>query len=182
MIHLAHDKRTLLPAVLFTVAWAVSSRGCVSRSCTDMGCGNGLGATLRTVDGSWPDGTYELSIRADGVETACSFRLPERLPSPPGALTDIDCGPGVRFEIRPETQCESGCDGNACWQRCTPIEGKFVQQLSIDGTPSRLDVSLARDGQELVVRHVEPMYRDVFPNGPECGPGCRQASLELAVP
>jgi hypothetical protein len=182
MIHVAGDKRMRLPAVLSIVAWAAINRGCVARSCTEMGCMSGLNSELRTADGSWVDGTYDLSVRADGVETACSFRLPERLPSFPGASTSIDCGPNVTFEIRSEMSCESGCDGNACWQGCKPIEGRFIQAISMSGTPSRVDLTLVRDGQELVVQHVEPAYREVFPNGPECGGGCRQASLEFTVP
>jgi hypothetical protein len=170
-----------LPALL-VVVWAAICNGCFTKSCTDMGCISALSVTLRTSDGSWPEGAYDVALSVDGVETVCSFRLPEKLPSSAGASTGLNCGTDVRFEIRPESQCEMGCDVNTCWQGCRPIPGKFVQAISVNGTPSQIELSVVRDGQEILAKHVDPNYQETFPNGPECGPACRHATLEFAIP
>jgi hypothetical protein len=75
-----------------------------------------------------------------------------------------------------------GCENNACWQQCTPIAGKFDAFLYVSGAPSRIDITLVRDGQTILAEKKEITYQDSYPNGPECGPACRTAALEYAVP
>jgi hypothetical protein len=162
---------------------AMASAGCETRTCTEIGCTNSLGVELRTATGAWTDGVYELAVRADDrVVGACSFRLPEQLPDPPGQSAGFPCGENIRFVISYEAKCEMGCDGNACWQTCTPIPGKFESRLSVTGTPARFAFTLVRDGHTILAEDIQPAYRDVYPNGPECGGACRQATLEYAVP
>jgi hypothetical protein len=171
-----------LLAACAAVAWAAQSTGCTARSCTEMACLDGFTATFRTSNGAWPDGAYELVLRADQVETTCRFRLPEMLPAALGASTGLDCGGAVRATLHHESTCQSGCNGEACWQGCTPIPDKFVLDVSLSGTPSRIEISLLRDGKELAGDKTEPKYRVLFPNGPECGGACRQGSMEFAIP
>jgi hypothetical protein len=74
-----------------------------------------------------------------------------------------------------------GCNADHCWQGCTPIPGKFTGRLAVDGTPARVDLTLSRDGAPVLVETAEPLYEDVYPNGPECDAVCRQASFEYTL-
>jgi hypothetical protein len=163
--------------------FAVIFAGCESHECTTMGCTSQLSITMRTPTGAWSDGVYELTVRTDTqLEGVCTFRLPDQLPDPPGKVPTVPCGTGIRWGISPEVECQMGCNGDSCWQGCTPIPGKFLTRVTIDGTPGRVDLQLSRDGAPILVETAEPVYADVYPNGPECGGACRQASLEYTLP
>jgi hypothetical protein len=141
-----------------------------------------LGVKLNTPTGAWTDGVYELAVRADDqLLVTCTLRIPQQLPDPPGQVVSMQCGKGVRFEIASQAQCQMGCDAVTCWQGCTPIPGKFEARLTVTGTPARLELAVLRNGQPLVTEEVEPAYQDVYPNGPECGGACRQATLAYTV-
>lgn len=157
--------------------------GCATHVCTARGCMPQLSATLRTPTGAWPNGVYELAVRTDdGLEGVCMLRLPEQLPDPPGKVEGTRCGTNIQFALSSESECQMGCDGTACWQKCTPIPGKFVGRLTVDSTPPRIALKLVRDGTDVLVEDVAPAYQDVYPNGPECGGACRQAALEYTLP
>jgi hypothetical protein len=165
---------------LFTAAFAA----CVeAHECTEIGCMSQLSITMRTPSGAWSDGLYELAVRTDApIEGICTFRLPDQLPDPPGNGVSIPCGTGIRLDIASEVECQMGCNGDSCWQGCTPIAGKFVVHVTIDNTPARVELKLSRDGAAILAETTEPVYNDVYPNGPECGGACRQASLEYTLP
>jgi hypothetical protein len=44
-----------------------------------------------------------------------------------------------------------------------------------------LGVVLSRDGEELLNDSRTVDYRDVYPNGTECGGSCQQAHVDLVV-
>ena len=170
------------PLVLATLTIAVA--GCIeTRECTGIACMDQLGVELRTATGAWIDGVYELTVRTDDQHAGtCTLRLPEQVPDPPGKVYGTPCGNGVRFDFSSESQCEMGCSGGTCWQKCTPIPGKFRSRLAVTGTPTTLELTLVRDGETILAQKVEPAYVEVYPNGPECGGACRQATLEYTVP
>lgn len=97
-------------------------------------------------------------------------------------MTSLSCGTTIRFGISPEVDCQMGCNGSACWQNCAPISGQFVAHLTIDGAPARVDLTLSRDGAAILIETAEPAYKDVYPDGPECGDACRQASPDDTIP
>jgi len=162
----------------------IAATGCFeTHYCTMRGCMDQLGVELRTATGAWANGVYELTVRTDDqLAGGCTLRLPEQLPDPPGKVFGVPCGNGVRFDFMSEGKCETGCDGTACWQKCEPIPGKYQSRLAVTGTPARFQLSVVRDGETVLDQEVEPAYRDVYPNGPECGGACRQATLEYTVP
>lgn len=136
-----------------------------------------------TATGAWSDGSYELTIRADGrPESTCKFRFPEQLPNPPGRGVRVACGNGTFLNIGNESKCESGCDGEKCWQGCTPIPDKFESHLGVPGNPTEITLTLVRDGQTLLDEKLRPDYRTVYPNGPECSGMCRNAQIAYSVP
>lgn len=169
---------------LVLVAVTIAAAGCIeTHECTAIGCSDQLGVELRTATGAWTDGVYELTVRTDDqLAGTCILRLPEQLPDPPGKVFGAPCGNGVRFDFSSESQCEMGCNGSACWQKCTPIPGKFLSRLAVTGTPALFELTILRDGETILAQKVAPAYREVYPNGPECGGACRQATLEYSVP
>ena len=163
------------------LALTVSSAQCATKVCTLAGCGEGISATLRTADGKWASGSYELNLRADGTPGTCTLRLPEQLPQGPG-IPLYPCGPQTTVMVTTDKKCAFGCDGQACGQQCMWLRGQFVIEVMMYATPSRLEVVLSRDGEQLVAQEVRPAYEESTPNGPECGPVCRQAKVDVAVP
>jgi hypothetical protein len=159
-----------------------SGLGSGTQSCTEVGCQDMASVMLRTADNTWPEGLYELIVRADDIESRCSLRLPDQTPQT-GQSTNVICGTsGVAFALQQDTTCESGCDGGVCWNRCTPVAGSFYQRVSVQGAPARLQITLSRDSAALVTTDLAPTYQETRPNGPNCEPVCRQASIDLAVP
>jgi hypothetical protein len=173
---------SLARALAFT-AVAVALGGCVaSHECTEIGCMSQVSITMRTPTGAWADGLYELTVGTDTqLAGRCTFLLPEQLPMPPGNVLGIACGTGMSFDLAPEVDCHMGCNGDACWQGCTPIPGQFVAHLTVNGTPGRVDLNFTRDTAPILVEMARPTYKDAYPNGPECGPVCRQASMEYML-
>lgn len=47
--------------------------------------------------------------------------------------------------------------------------------------PASLDVTITRAGKKLLTKSVSPTLKEVRPNGPDCGPACKQGSDELVV-
>ena len=182
--HRGDGARSTSFARVFGLVSILASTACsATHECTEIGCSSQLSITLRTPTGAWPDGLYQLRVSTDTQrEGLCTFLLPDALPSSPGSVQSLDCGSTIRLELSPELECTMGCDGNACWQKCTPIAGKFVARVSIDGTPARVDLNLMRDQVPILAEMATPSYQDVYPNGPDCGPVCRQATLEYMLP
>lgn len=170
-------------SLLILAALALTSADCVTKACTEIACSDHFSAKFTTATGAWIDGRYELAVRADDrpVDT-CSFRIPDQLPDGSGKGAFVRCGDGVQLNIVSQSQCQMGCDAGACWQSCTPIPGKFDGHLTIRGTPSRVELALVRDSQPILEETVNVTYEAVYPNGPECGGACRQASREIVVP
>jgi hypothetical protein len=124
-----------------------------SQTCTDVGCETGLTLSVRRASGTWADGDYVL---AAGTER-CNFSIPRDLPAV-GSIT------------RP------GCDGGTQAQL-----GNSGLELSLSTTPKTLAVSLTRDRSVILSETSTPRYQESQPNGPDCGPVCRQADVDLAV-
>jgi hypothetical protein len=168
---------------LSIIALILAVADCVTTSCTEMACSDQVGFELSTATGEWADGTYELAVHADGQSVgSCTFRFPDQLPHPAGGGGTIPCGDGFSLTIANEAMCRTGCDNQSCWQGCTPIYGKFLSRVSVQGTPQELTLSLVRDGRTLLDQTVQPAYRTVYPNGPECGGACKQAKFAASIP
>lgn len=130
-----------------------SSVACdLSHSCTDIGCASGLTLSLRLASGSWADGDYELSAGAEH----CTFSIPRDVPAVGSGTLD-------------------------CYRRTSGEVGPSGLQLRFEGTPETLAVALTRDGAPLFDESSTPSYAESQPNGPDCGPHCRQGSVDLVV-
>jgi hypothetical protein len=139
---------------------------------------------LRPVDGTWQPGAYVLTVAVDGTSHSCDLTLPADLPMN-GSSTQLTCAPKLGFQgatLNPEVTCVERRTGDSVSQSCSPIPDQFVLSVHIDGTPKVLSVTLMRDGIELSAETLTPAYVQSQPNGEGCGPVCRQASVELALP
>jgi hypothetical protein len=153
-----------------------------SHSCTEIGCIDAAGVTIRTESGEWAEGVYTLRIAFDGEEYECGFDMPGDLPEVVGQRGELDCEPRLEASFTPRVECTESSDGNSSSQSCTPIERQFDLEVFTQGTPAALDVKLDLDGMLLVDESHDLVYEEYFPNGPECGPACRQANVEIDIP
>jgi hypothetical protein len=149
-----------------------------THACTDVGCADGASFTLRPPLSHWYDGAYSLEVTFDSTVHDCSFSVPDDLPEG-GSWQPLTCTPALSVFLTPEVDCQEQHDGNNASQVCTPVPEKYFVQGSTGGTPATLHVRMLRD-EAVVADETEPLsYSATQPNGPECGPTCHQASVDL---
>jgi hypothetical protein len=135
-----------------------ASSGDSSHGCTGIGCVDGLVVSFGPGT-EWTPGTYVFSLDADGVQQTCKGALP--LP-PCASGRALSCTGDVA------TIGESGCALPAAQHRFADIQ--------LRSGPSKVKLHIERDGVVLADETLVPAYRTSQPNGPNCGPVCRQAS------
>ena len=141
-------------------AGGASSTG--PEACTEIGCASGV-----TLDFSAPlraTGKYTVRVDADGQQTTCEATLPFA-----GCASEPACSsPDVLLG-------QSGCALPASEHSLTGL------QLPTK-TPSKVTVTIERDGQPVATQTFDLTYTTSRPNGPDCEPVCKQASGTIAVP
>ena len=135
------------------------------RACTEIGCMNGLNVRVEKPT-PWPAGDYEFVFDLDGTAVTCKGALPlppcERSPA-------LVCDPAGRVQVT-----ESGC--------ALPAEQHGWGDVQIEGEPAHAKVTIRHAGAVLHEADLQPEYRTLQPNGPDCEPTCRSASVSIAVP
>jgi len=137
----------------------VSAQGCAT-TCTDAGCGPSMSLEIRAADGTWPDGVYALELSVDGVAHTCSMTLPDDIPAS-GGLALSGCG----LTLSPDQ-----------------VAGQYTLRSWSSSTPRTLSVRVTRDEALLIDETRTVAYEDSRPNGPECGPVCRSATVDFQLP
>jgi hypothetical protein len=175
--------RVFLASIL---ALFVSSQGCETEThaCSDVGCIDSVSFQIKTADGTWPDGAYTVELTANGASYACSMTLPDDLPAN-GSISTIRCEPPLSYvgvTLRTDVLCTEHHDATSGSQSCTPVPGHYTLSGSLASTPSTLSLRVTRDSGLLVEQSLPLTYSTTQPNGPDCGPTCRQASVELTLP
>ncbi|MGH9461637.1 MAG: hypothetical protein ACRD1X_10505 [Vicinamibacteria bacterium] len=135
-------------------------------ACTQIGCENGLNVELRPASG-WPAGEYQFQIQADGVAVTCRGSLP---------LANCSAPRNVTCDIEGLVQVvESGC--------ALPANAQAFPGLRFDAKlrPSKLAISITRDGRLVGEADIVPSFQTVQPNGPVCPPTCDVAHAVLDV-
>jgi hypothetical protein len=130
--------------------------------CTSMACFDGLRVALTPASGRWAPGAYVLTITTPEGRTVCEGALP---------LAACEGGPSLRCEGPRVLVTEEGC--------ALPADEQGFPSIEILSQPGSLEVDVARDGTTIAQGAFTPSYRSVSPNGPNCGPTCRQASEAL---
>ncbi len=161
-------------AMVLAVVAVVAVAGCEEKACTLRGCVDQFSATLSRADGSFVAGAHQVDVIADGVTMSCTFNFA-------GGGVVATCPSGLDVTVGPATTCTEIRTGNSVSLRCDPIPGQFVEQLSLRGTPRQLRVMQSVAGVVLLDQAMSPTYEAAYPNGPECGSPCQQASATLTL-
>jgi hypothetical protein len=135
--------------------------GCVSTTCTEIGCRTGFLAELTGTNADFPPGAYRVDVTADGVVKTCTFTLT-------AARTvgvSASCDEGLRVAVAFGT-------------------GDWVHESidTYDATPVEIRVQQSRDGVTTLDRTERPFYETARPNGPDCDPTCRSAYARWLSP
>jgi hypothetical protein len=136
--------------------------GCSSKTCATRGCSAGFTAKVTSADGSFPSGMYRIELLVDGTSLTCTFAYPAAM------LMQPLCS-GFFVAFLPETICTD--------TRCDAIPGRFFETMTVTGTPGQVHAWQYVDDVPILDAAVAPSYQDERPNGPECEPVCRQASV-----
>ncbi len=129
-------------------------------ACTEIGCVDGLVLNVAP-DYHWAPGDYVFAFKIDGQPQTCRGSLPLKPCGEPSVICD---GSGVMIT-------ESGC--------ALPPDAHGFGTITLANGPAQVDVTITHNGQTLVQKTITPTYKTSRPNGPQCEPQCRQASVEL---
>jgi hypothetical protein len=129
-------------------------------ACTEIGCIDGLSLTVPP-DYHWGTGDYVFSFTLDGRAVTCT-----------GALPLKECG-----------EASMSCDGDDVMiteSGCALLpEAHGFGNVYIASSPTKIQVKVTRNGAVLMDKKMTPRYRDTHPNGAQCEPQCRQATVAL---
>jgi hypothetical protein len=157
----------------------VAAAGCTTKACTLIGCTDGFSASVRRADGSFPAGMHRIEVTADGVTLMCTFTFAET--SPGIGQVFAQCPAGLGVMVSNALKCTEIRTDTSVSQRCDPIPGQFVETISLPGTPAQVHAWQYVGDAAILDAAAAPSYADYFPNGPECGGACRQASASWTM-
>jgi hypothetical protein len=151
--------------------------------CTAIGCIDGARVTAGSSSGSWAPGVYAFDLKVDGAPAMCTLSVPA---SPSGLIPDGVVGGTcdstvASLSLLQDSSCVTMTSGAATSSSCRPIAGQLHALLTLAGTPTRAVIDVSRDGAELSSQTVSFTYEVFQPNGPNCGPGCSEASATITV-
>ena len=169
----------LLLAALGCDGSAIGSPGGGGKACTLIGCEDQFSATVTADATLVPSGTHTVNVVADGAAMTCTFPFP---PDPSNQGIVAQCSSGLTLFVQPATVCTTVQTDASISQQCQPIDGKFIESIWVSGTPSVVQVQQLVGGTVILDQTVSPTYQSNEPNGPGCGPTCRQAGAEWTVP
>ena len=134
--------------------------------------------TIRPAAGVFPTGMHEVVIAVDSAPMqTCTFDFP--IAGDPGSVASGSCnGDGVFLTVSPVQECTSRVDGNVASQTCRPVPGQFEERIQIQGNAAHVRITQRTiGGGKYLDQEVSATYAEVFPNGPRCGPVCKQAGV-----
>jgi hypothetical protein len=156
-------------AVLMGVGLGLSASCMTEKSCTTIGCADGLSLILTRADGSEPH--FEVSLVIDGKTIVCPA---------PALGSSSKCDDGVFVTLTEGQDCRQAATTTSATLTCTG-NGRFQEVVEIRRAPATLAVSLAQGGTTKPLGTLSPTYRTMQPNGPGCEPVCRQAEIAQVI-
>ncbi|HSS39337.1 MAG TPA: hypothetical protein VLT58_11255 [Polyangia bacterium] len=142
-----------------------------------VGCSDQFAATVTVDATAFASGKYRVGVTANGSTTFCSFSFP-----PDPALQNEPCSAGFTLTVAPSQSCASTETDGARTLQCQPIAGKFTETITVEGTPQSVEVQEWVDGTSVFDKTISPTYGLTQPNGPACGPSCKQAAVAWTIP
>jgi hypothetical protein len=167
-----------------SIALGLLVAGCdlATRSCTEIGCSDGVSLELRpAMQGVVESGRYTLELATGDAQHRCTFTVPDDLPVQ-ASLAEVDCPPQLQVSLVSATLCTEQRHDDAVSQSCVPVPDQFSLHAQLQATPRSLALQLSRDGAPLIDETLVPSYELSQPNGPDCGPTCRNANLAVELP
>jgi len=168
--------------ILALLGSAILCSTCVkTKACTEIGCIDQFSATIESPSASLPAGMHRLEVVADGTTLSCTFPVPVE-PLPGGGWPGPECSPGLILFVGPAVTCTTFETDTAKGQRCDPIPDRISERFSIAQTPTQVAVTQWAGDTMIFQQTATPTYHVSYPNGPDCDPGCRQASAAWSIP
>jgi hypothetical protein len=133
------------------------------QGCTLIGCASSF--QVEFVRPSWPAGSVEIVVTADGTTTTCTVTLPY-------ASCDnvVQCDkPNPDFIVE-----ASGCALPAAQHSITGVAWPTTN-------PKDVTITVNQDGMMLGMQTFAPTYEMSRPNGPDCEPVCNQATMPASM-
>jgi hypothetical protein len=168
---------------LALVACAFASDACAARSGGDceaiaLVCDKTT-ITLTSPNDAWTPGMYTLALTTSGTQAHCTVAI--SAPPPSNGIAGL-CPLDGTFTLKLVTvdSCPPVvCNSTACtFMSCTPIPDHFQMTLVIQGMPTKLGLSLSRDGNALMSQTIAP--KETRTGSATCGT-CTNASATVSV-
>jgi hypothetical protein len=157
---------------------AVTAEACstTTKECTLIACQDQFSAAVRRTDGSFPSGMHRIEILADSVDVMCTFAYPLGT-VPGGGAASPNCPSGLDVSVGQDEVCTEMTVNGGASLTCEPVPGRYAETIQLVGTPAQVHAWQYVDGAAILDITAAPSYQSVAPNGSECGPICRQASV-----
>jgi len=140
----------------------LSSPAKAQQACTEIGCVDGL--TISTEGMDWPAGYYKLKFLLNNkASVECHGTLP---------LKPCPEGPSFSCNKQGITIGESGC--------ALPKKAHAISDIRINAFPQKIVATIMRNGSTVHLRTLRPVYQTTQPNGPNCQPICKSATVSLS--
>ncbi len=87
------------------------------------------------------------------------------------------CDADLSVMVWQETTCTDTTTDAGVTHQCDPIPGEYYEAIALPGTPAQVHVWQYLDDAAILDAAAAPSYKEFAPNGRECGPICRQATV-----
>ena len=171
-----HRSCTVRAAATAASALLAATAGCIAtpfgKSCTEIGCGDGLSVSIAVEGDGVSSGITTINVMVEGAASSCQVSV-DQLNQP------VDCGSQLSVTLLHTFTCESRTSSSGDESESCQPDGGFELQLSSFGTPAEVSFELVDDAGTATRFDLQPTYEKFFPNGKECDPSCDQAQVEL---
>jgi hypothetical protein len=162
---MSKDFKLAIFAVILIVSPLTSS--CGGKGCTLIACGNTF--TINFVrQSSWQAGTWDIVLEeSDARVGSCTIELPESTSS-----SGTSCSGELRVDVSSDgSRIDFVYTYNDFTVGLTNPEGSFTRTVTL---------TIRRNGEQVTQSALEPDFERYYPNGPHCGEGCWQATVQYA--
>lgn len=151
------------------------------KRCTQVGCADGPRVVFTSAAGGWSSGTYTFRVKTPDKEYACVVKWPEHLASFFGPEARPRCSPHADFWLWPDDIARLRNQGeDAAFRNHQQV--RWSARAVGFGLPPSIEVSVERDGRQLLHGRHTLTYVNRYANGPDCGVTCRSAFVTVTVP